>query len=245
MAAAGLVRLSAADAAQMARGLERAGADSDGALRAIIDDARWRFAAPDQQFGSPIDVFGPRGTPLSATPRSKDRGIIDLRTGDAAEVGDGVRWNLQFFDGATGEPLADALVAAWAVSPRNFRGVEEPRYLPDLYRGVTRLDTDGKVSVLSHDPPEYLYNGSTLAPHLHGMVVPQTGRHPLMVFEQARMGEFPGGDLDVVRGMHVVPPGHPEGRIVSGPWDPHANARVATSGPDAGFILPTKAPPLL
>lgn len=241
----GVVRLGRQEAAAMARQIERAGADGDGMLRAVIDDRNWNFASPrNQQFPRDIDVFGPRGTLLENTPLSSQRGVIDMRTGDPSEIGDGIRWSLQFVDGATGEPMTNAKVAAWVVAPRGFDGQATPRYYPDRYRGVAELDEQGKVTILSHDPPQYPYRGSILDPHLHGMVVPKTGQHPTMVFEQPRMGEFPTGDLDVVEGLHVIPPGHPEGRILTGPWDPHRNAVTATSGEDAGFILPSKAPAL-
>lgn len=203
-----------------------------GKLRVRIDESRLNYLPKNPEPSTEItplgDVLGPRATPYDERLLSPTPGVLDLRRG--GEPGDGVTWQLRLMSAETGKPIA-ALLGAWLVAPKN--GQQPAVYLADAYRGWLKVGDDGLATVLSHDPSEYLYKGSTLAPHLHGIAKDMKG-HPDIVFEQLRMGEFPKGDVDRVSWDIWVPPG--EGQIVVGPWTHHADAPIGRSGEDAGFL---------
>ena len=126
-------------------------------------------------------------------------------------------------------------------APAGHGGNPKAAYLPDAFRGHTRLGSDGKVTIKAHDPQPYEYpegSGNILAPHIHGAIKGVDG-HVDMPFEQLRVN---ADDVDEAAYTILVPAG--EGRMVLGAWDDHAGAVHGTSGIDKGFILPSEPAPL-
>lgn len=245
MAGAELIRIiNPAQRAQIAEEIVAVTRSRRGIDRVAIDAAKLNFDPVNPQLDTALgrygEVLGPRYVRLEETPKSATRGLIDLREGVSAP-GDGVTWTLEFRSAATGEPITDGLVGAWMTAPAGHKGNPKAAYLPDAFRGHTQIGNDGRVTIKAHDPQPYEYpegSGNILAPHIHGALKGVDG-HVDMPFEQLRTN---ADDVDAAAYQIVVPPG--EGRLVLGPWDDHATAVHATSGPDKGFILPSEPLPL-
>lgn len=244
MAGTDLIRITnPAQRAAIADQIVGATRSRGGIDRVSLDVGRLNFDPVNPQLDTALgrygEVLGPRYVRLEDTTASPTRGLIDLRQGTAP--GDGVTWTLEFRSADTGEPLADGLVGAWMTAPAGHGGNPKAAYLPDAFRGHTRIGSDGRVTIRAHDPQPYEYpegSGNILAPHIHGALkgVPE---HVDMPFEQLRVN---ADDVDESVFQIVVPAG--KGRLVLGPWDDHAAARHATSGPDRGFLQASEPPPL-